>query len=609
MNYYSAFKLALIILLLTLTSCVISSYNDPCSLSGKVTDSAGKGISNVIIIAESALIKDTIKTSSDGSYIINFLNGGAVDLVFSKTGYTGISSNLVLLGGEKKVLDIKLNALSEDAYFNVGLKEKTILNTGETFSAGISTNVSYEYESMGAWITCTKTGSELYIKCDSNETSEERITTVILRAEYNLKDTIKIKQLAGPVLRILDYLGKNNTSFPQTRPFVTFSREISVLSATGSNENLSVELSEDKRTVYFSNIKLNAFSSMPIQLKVVASDGIQLTCNLDVKLYVNSQFIPPNNGQKFFFTNDNRYVWVYTINGFSSSLRQFSCIDFKEQTPIILTESSNQFYNSYNNSLYVVTYRYFEDRYVSDVSIYNAETSAFTSRFTIDSNGNTISAMAFSDSGYGLMILGDKLFYIDSSDSHKWGIFSSSTILYDPHQYGWLLPRYIEMCNSNKTFVLYGEDTSGTISVYTVSAETKVLARIFNSTGYHLVTTSNSGAIALYYYDILNSIICQNVLTKTSKTLTLPSTGTRNTALLLAEDSTPYILTSDFSVITVNDNTIQKFTHQGECYYIKSSNDGKLVLVNNNGTVYLFQSEMFTKFNNYIKSLVSTKKN
>ena len=287
-NYFLIKKILLIILISTLTSCVISSFDDPCSISGKITDSAGKGISSVIITSKSGSLKDSIKSSMDGNYKINFINGGQLNLFFSKTGYTWKSSDLVLLGGEKKVMDIKLNSLSEDAYFKVGLKDKTILNIGEIFSADIRTNVSYKYESKASWITCTKSGSDLIIKCDSNETRNERSTIVILKAEYNHTDTIKIKQSAGPILRVLDYLGKNNTSFPQTKPFVTFSREISVVSATGSNESLTYEVSDDKKTVSFSNIKLNAFVSMPVKLTVKATDGIQLNFNINLKLFINS---------------------------------------------------------------------------------------------------------------------------------------------------------------------------------------------------------------------------------------------------------------------------------------------------------------------------------
>jgi len=603
MNNYSFFKLLLIILTVSLTSCIISNYDQPCRISGKVTDTSGKGIGDVIIAPNEAPSKETTKTASDGSYKIDFLTGGTVNLAFSKVGYTGKTSDFVLLGGEKKVLDVKLNTLSEDAYFKVATKEKTILNTGESFSTGINTNVSYEYESMSPWITCVKYGSDLSIKCDSNETLVERNAIIILRAEYNHNDTIKIKQLAGPILRVLDYIGKNNTYFPQTMPFVTFSREVSVLSATGSNVSLAFELSTDKKTVSFSNIKLNAFSTMPIQLAVIASDGIQLNFNFNLKLFVNSQSILQRSNESSVFTADNKSVWIFTSDYRFENivLKQYSTNDFSVTKQILNESFYIMRYNPFNNCLYLIKSVYFEDHYVSEISLYDASSGIFKNKFRIDYNGNQVEDIEFSNSGYGLMILGYELFYIDSSNNHKWGPFTTSSNLYDPHQINWLLTRYIELCNNNKTFVLYGEDTGGTISVYTVSADTKDLARIFNTVGYHNVITSNSGSRALYFYENANNIICQNVLDKTTKTLTLPSSGIRNTALLLADDSSPNILTSDFSVISVNDNSIHNFAHQGECYYLESSNDGKLVLVNNNGTVYLFKSEVFTNYSNFIK--------
>ena len=602
MSNYSLFKISLIVLIATLSSCVISSYDDPCSISGKVTDTAGKGIVDVTITSKSDSLKGPIKTSLDGSYKMNFLSGGTVNLVISKSGYTRKTSDFVLLGGEKKVLDFKLNTLSEDAYFNVGIKGKTVVNNGETFSAGISTNVSFDFESKASWITCSKYGSELTIKCDSNETTEERNAIIILRAEYNHTDTIKIKQLAGPILRVSDYLGKNNTSYPQTKPFVTFSREISVITATGSTESLSYELSADKKTVYFNNIKLNAFSVMPIQLTVKASDGIQLNFILNLKLFVNSQSINQRNNESTFFTADNQFVWIYTSDMRRENivLKQYSTKDFSE-TSVILYENFNVMsYNPYNNCLYLIKTVYFEDRYISEISLYDASTGIFKKKFTIDYKGNVVEDINFSDNGYGIMLVGQSLFYIDSSNNHNFGIFPGSSVLYDRSHTDELIPSQIEMCNNNKVFLLYGQNSSGVYYAYTINAITKVLKTIYSSNNINFVT-SNSSTYALYFSRYNDKIICQDVMTTGITTLSLPSVGIGNLAILATEKTLPEIFTSDVSVISASDNTTHNFTHQGECYYIKSSNDGKLVLVNNNGTVYLFKSEIMTKYYNYIK--------
>ncbi len=600
----SNFKLLLILLFIsTFSSCVVSSYDDPCIISGKVTDSAGKGLPEVLISLKSKLFEDSLKTDAKGNYKINLSEAGIVELVFLKTGYSSKSSNLVLLGGEKKKYDVIMNTLSEDAYFNVEIKEKTVFNTGEIFSIGIHTNVLYELEleSKASWISCTKSGSFLNIKCDSNETTDERIALIILKPEGKPNDTITIQQLAGPVLRVIDYTGLKTTSFPQTKPFVTFSREISVVSASSSNQNLQYELSDDKKTINFSNIKFSAFSPMPIKLTVKDSDGIQLSFELDLKLFINTQSLPSHNGQKYIFTNDDKYIWVYTANGYSYTLRRFSSADFKEETPITLTQSANIFYNPYNNSLYVTTYRSFEDRQVSDISIYNAETSAFISKLTIDLNYNTISDMAFSASGYGIMILGNELYYIDSANEHKCGLFSTLSMLYDQHEKSRLIPSHIDMCNNNKTFILYGVDISGATSVYSYNPENRVLRLVFNNGENYEVVTNNFVDVAYCFNENSTKIICMNVVNFKAKILNLPSTGVRNLAVLKADGTDPNILTSNFSLISVDDNSIKNFTHQGDSYYIKSSNDGKLVVLNYKGTIYLYQSEIFTKYYNYIK--------
>lgn len=151
------FKLLLMLLFVsTLSSCVVSSYDDPCVISGKVTDSVGIGIPEVLISLKSKLYEDSLKTDANGNYVINLSEAGNVELVFSKTGYSSKSSNLVLLGGEKKKYDVTMNTLLEHMYFNPETKEKTVLNTGGIFSIGIYTNMLFELESKESWISCTK---------------------------------------------------------------------------------------------------------------------------------------------------------------------------------------------------------------------------------------------------------------------------------------------------------------------------------------------------------------------------------------------------------------------------------------------------------------------
>ena len=95
------FKLSGIIIALILNSCIISSYDQPASVLGKITDSSGKAIPNATIISEFDNLKDSVKTSSDGSYRMVFKSGGPVDLVFSKSGYTTKISNQLLIVNRK----------------------------------------------------------------------------------------------------------------------------------------------------------------------------------------------------------------------------------------------------------------------------------------------------------------------------------------------------------------------------------------------------------------------------------------------------------------------------------------------------------------------------
>jgi hypothetical protein len=595
MNNHPFFKLLLIILTVSLTSCIISNYDQPCSISGRVTDTSGKGIADVIITPNEAPSRETTKTASDGSYKIDFTTGGTVNLAFSKVGYTGKTSDFVLLGGEKKVLDVKLNTLSEDAYFKVATKEKMILNTGESFSPGINTNVSYEYESNAPWITCVKYGSDLSIKCDSNETLVERNAIIILRAEYNHNDTIKIKQLAGPILRVLDYIGKNNTSFPQTTPFVTFSREVTVLSATGSSVNLPYELSADKKTVSFSNIKLNAFSTMPIQLSVKASDGIQLSFDFNLKLFINSTPFVGINGQEMYFTNDDKFIWILSYNGNQQLLTQFSTTDFTKRTQI--SGADAVFYNPYNNCLYEISQRYFEDRYVFDANLYDAATGNFKEKFTID-NRDGIRSMAFSNNGLGLMICGSQLYSIDSSNKHKIQLIDSSNL-------NGITPYRIEMCDDNKTFILYCPRNGTEVHVFTMDSDTKSFQKIYFMSDYiqfkvYKLITSNSTKNILYYSPYRTDIAFQDSQTKNIKTMTLAK-DVNNAALLVSSNTLPYVLTSDLSLISVSDNSVRDFTDLRTIPYLKSSNNAKLVCITYGDNLYLFKSEVFTNYSNFIK--------
>ncbi len=192
------------------SSCILSTYDDPCIISGKITDSNGNGLKGVLIKAVSESATDSIVSTDDGNYKISLQSGRKVELIFTKQDYLSQYFDFVILGGEKKNLNLEMRTLLEDAYFTVGVKEITALNTGGSFGARINTNLSYEYFLTVNWINCIRSGNDLLIKCDSNKTSTERFTEIILKAEYKYCDTIRIKQLAGPIQKAAYHINKND---------------------------------------------------------------------------------------------------------------------------------------------------------------------------------------------------------------------------------------------------------------------------------------------------------------------------------------------------------------------------------------------------------------
>jgi len=184
---------------LSLSSCTIGDADKPVRIYGQITDSSGKVLSDVNILAKSTSAEDTFITSGDGKYEMVLPEAGKVRVSFSKNGYTDQEKFFVLLGGEKKKLDIILNTLREDAYFNIDPAEKTFENTGGSTVTYINTNVAFQIEPGPSWVKWNLRETTLVIHCDPNETSEERTGLIIFNAEYNLRDTLTIRQLTGPV--------------------------------------------------------------------------------------------------------------------------------------------------------------------------------------------------------------------------------------------------------------------------------------------------------------------------------------------------------------------------------------------------------------------------
>lgn len=589
------FQYGILVSCLLFLSCTISDIYDPCSITGKITDTSGKVLPDVTIHFTSEYGEKDVTTSSDGTYKISISGGSPVTITFSKEQYRPETTKLVVKGGERKTLDIKLLTLAEDAYLNLKQKVISVSHVGGTFSAGIATNVTYQYQCDATWITCNKVGQELYVKCDTNQVAEERSAIIILKAEYNLTDTIKIKQLAGPVLRIT-----NSKDVPDPKAFVTFNREIDVVSATSTDANLKFELSADKKTVYFSNYKIYMFSTLPVRLTVRTSDNVEWNYNLTLKLYVKSVSMPVNNGQHMYFTSDNKYAWIFTIGSNQSSLRQFSTVDFSEANQIIDNTISFVTYNPYNNSLYTISSVSSSGKSISEIKIYDAVTGQYKNKFTIDYNGETVSKMEFTDNGYGVMLIGKTLFYFDSSNNHSWGIYPESSKIIDSGTQASIPVTDIRVFNNNKTILIYakGKYTNSDYCAFTIDSNTKTLKPIINNFwDYSIISTTNSFTGVAYLSNYAGKVFYQDVFTlsKTTFDFGYSNNSIEDIAILSSDNSLPCILTSNMWIISLNNKSILYLAHNTYCSSIKSSNDGKFVLVNNSDVVYLFNSDIFTK--------------
>ena len=138
-----------------------------------------------------------------------------------------------------------------------------------------------------------------------------------------------------------------------------------------------------------------------------------------------------------------------------------------------------------------------------------------------------------------------------------------------------------------------------------MDSETKNFQKIYSMSDYinfkiYNMMASNYTKDILYYSEYKNDIAFQDVETKAMVTKTLTQ-GVKNAAILASNKVLPDVLTSDFRLILPNENLITNLTALHNISYMKSSNNGKLVCITYGDNLYLFQSEVFTNHNNYIK--------
>jgi hypothetical protein len=234
------------------------------------------------------------------------------------------------------------------------------------------------------------------------------------------------------------------------------------------------------------------------------------------------------------------------------------------------------------------------------IDIYDAITAQFIKELDLSeyTNNNHIGDLGFAENGMGLTFMNYKLYSINSAQNDKFEVLSDNSMLYDPHQVNSLIPREVDICNNGKMFVL----TKGfeIEDVYTVDAETKELKHYYNVSARYAVTNdSYSGIVLGSYYN--KNITYIDFKTGEKRSVTTNNAGNCATIIATGEQY-PTILTSSLATISLESGIEKKFSMDSSSTYImNSSNDGEKIAVIYNNNLYLFKSELFTKYSNKIK--------
>lgn len=422
---------------------------------------------------------------------------------------------------------------------------------------------------------------------------------------------IKIEEPTEPVFQVTDYIGKSGeTSFPATVPFVTFNMEIRLISVESSyNElDLSYQYSPDKKTIVFPNIKIPALENVKISYVAMAPDSAIVKSSFEVKAYESAISSDPHNGQKIIFTKDNNYFWLLTrIASGASTLVQYSTKDLSVTNKITWKDGfySDFFYNPYDNTILIVQNYYLDENDIrkGKIDLYNAANGRFINELDLRAalgNNLSIVKMAFGSNGYGLMMIEGssfpRLFYINTANKYKCGLFSDDPIFYDPHHPDECLVRYIVTCNNGKTLALI--DDNPVQNIFTVDTETKNIQRYSVKAHYFLSNYSNPEIFVGSEYYKSGSYI--DVNTNSKNAMTINNAGSR-AVFLNVDNSFSTILTSNLSVINLKLKEEKKLKCLSEVYPFVSSNDGKIVVAGYKNRLLLFNSETFVKYSDKIQ--------
>lgn len=585
-------------ILLFAVSCeYFDSANDPVIISGKITDSSGAPVAGVKVCARTYLYSDSVISASDGKYRLKLSRAGNYQIDFQKENYTFKTVPKSIPGGEWAKLDVCLSLLSEDAYMDILRKDFIINNTNSSHFVYINTNVIFRASSTVDWLVVKDSLSGVVIRPQENELSQPRRGLVIVEGEFGLRDTINIEQQPGPVLRLINYSGKDNSmKFPEYVPFIKVSRAVTVtgLEVYPSRLKLNAVYSEDSTTITFPDFITDYFSEQTIQYTVRSSDGIQLSGSFALKAY---EICFDNNLswgiRKVLFTRDMRSIWLYqSVTQGASALNKYDITNNFAKVASISLQSNivSVTYNPYNNTLYLQKQYLVGSDYQTDIEIYNAATGEYISKFTLERKWAVIASMVFDDKGLGLATYNGKFYSIDVINNNRMEIMSD-----ERHQIDWLNARSVSICNNYLTYVLYGNDTSGNRLFYTYDAATKSLNYQSSCTKCDNIFTGNASFGVVLTTNDRKSIRYFDFLSRTNKIINIRE-GSYWAALLVGKGGEPKVLIDDASLVDVTNAKQLFFNSQKRFDIVDVANNNDFVALRFNSKLYLFRSQVFTEY-------------
>ena len=570
-------------------------------IKGIVLDSSQKGISGVTISIPQFNLE--AMSAFDGSYTISIdkvVNENTIVYIkYEKDGYFALDKHICLCTEEENV---HMRSFADAAYFSIELNEKQVPSASGVFAVKVHTNVKYEIENINQWIDVKINNDSVYFIYNENEELTDRMATIKFNAEYNLSHEIFVTQYAGPVLRVIDYIGKDNiTSFLTTVPFVTFNREIELLSVESSYKGIDLtnQISTDKKTILFPNVKAPVLEVVKITYQVIATDGSIIKDNFELKVYDSVIDSDPQNGQKLIFSNDNQSFWLLTSAGYeNSSLIKYSAKDLSviATIPYKQYQYGDFYYNPYNNTIILVhNYNYETGSYIGKLDIFDAETGMFIKEVDYVKDLNIVDEgqifnMSFGNNGLGIAQVhsstkgSSNLFFIDSVNDYECELFPN-----DMFEDIYRTVKSIGTCNNGNTLVVF----EYTAAITTVDVNTKNIRRFTGINGRYGSELANYSYTYIFVCSEEGTLI--NVNTGAKSTMNINNNLGNYAAFLKTENELPTILTSDLAVANFQTKEEQKFEHSSDIFPFASSNDGKSVIIGSAKKLYLFRHEVFTK--------------